>query len=361
MRADALLNNLRTLRNGLPQGTAVIPMVKANGYGLGMLETARTLLGDHPAALGVATVDEGVQLRAAGIGGDIIVFSPAPLERIGAAIGANLTLSASDLETLSRLAQAGKIARFHVEVDTGMGRSGFDWRTVDSWSGAVHAAAAAATWTGCFTHFHSADREGGDSIVEQWDRFGSALLALDTPSEGFLTHAANSAGALRMPHLVGPGRAVRPGIFLYGGGAGEGLIAPETVASLRARVVFTRDAPPGTTLGYGATYRATGWERWATVGIGYGDGLPRALSNRGRCLVKGREAPIIGRISMDVTVVDISGREDISVGDVVTFMGSDGEACISADEIAGFADTIAYEVLTGFTSRVPRIWIDEGG
>jgi len=361
VRASALRRNLRRVSRELPEGTVVIPMVKADAYGMGMLRAVRALEVEQPPAFGVATVEEGMRLRSAGVEREIIVFSPVPLQAVPDAVQAGLTLSASDVATLEQLAAGGPAARFHVEVDTGMGRSGFDWRAVGEWREAVREAMTHATWCGCFTHFHSADLAGADSISIQWKRFNDALSGLELPKDDFLIHASNSAAALRMPGLAGVGHAVRSGIFLYGGAAGEGLPDPENVASLRARILFVRDAPPGTTLGYGATHRAEGWERWATVGIGYGDGLPRALSNRGRALLKGKEVGIIGRISMDVTVVDITGRQDVSVGDVVTFMGSDGGERISADEIAATAGTIAYEVLTGFTTRVPRIWIDEGG
>ena len=152
-----------------------------------------------------------------------------------------------------------------------------------------------------------------------------------------------------------------PGVFLYGGSAGPGLPEPDPVASVRARVVHVRDASPGTTLGYGATYAAPGWERWATLAIGYGDGLPRALGNRGAALLRGRRTPVIGRISMDMTVVNISDVDGVEPGDVATLIGEIGGERITVDEVAEQAGTISYEVLTGFTTRLPRIWIDDGG
>jgi len=361
VQASALRRNLRTVRDSLPEGTGLVPMVKANAYGLGMLRAVQALAGESPVAFGVATVEEGSALRQAGLTGPILVCAPVPLASLADAVEAKLTVAVSDTATLGWLKDAGADASFHIEVDTGMGRSGFDWRAVGEWSSAVHEAAGAARWTGCFTHYHSADLAGTETVSQQSERFADALAGLDLPQADFLIHTANSAAALREPTWTGPGRAVRPGIFLYGGSAGEDLPTPEPVASLRARIVLIKDVAPGTTLGYGATHRAVGWERWATVALGYGDGLPRALSNRGRGLIKGAHAPIIGRISMDVSVVDITGRDDVSVGNVVTFMGVDGTASISPDEIARQTDTIAYEVLTGITTRVPRIWIDEGG
>jgi alanine racemase len=154
---------------------------------------------------------------------------------------------------------------------------------------------------------------------------------------------------------------VRPGIFLYGGVAGEDLPPPDPVASLRARITFLRDAEAGSTVGYGSTYRASAPERWATVGIGYGDGLPRLLSNQGHALVRGERAPIIGRISMDVTVLNVTHIQGVEVGDVATFFGRDGEGGIPLEEVADHARTINYEILTDLTPRVPRIWTADGG
>ena len=166
-----------------------------------------------------------------------------------------------------------------------------------------------------------------------------------------LIHCANSAGSLRLASSTA--NAVRPGIYLYGGDIGDPANPPQPVASVRARVVLVRDVPPGTTLGYGATYTARGNERWAAVGIGYGDGLPRVLGNRGWAIAGGRRVPIVGRISMDTTVVRISG--DLSVGDIVTFVGRDGGVELSLEEVAESAGTIGYEILTGLSPRLPRV------
>jgi alanine racemase len=183
------------------------------------------------------------------------------------------------------------------------------------------------------------------------------VAQLPVSREDLMVHAANSAAALRWPEYAAD--AVRPGIFLYGGHAvGEpvvGVPQPLAVASVRARIALIRQVPPGSTVGYGATYAARGWERWATLGIGYGDGLPRSLGNRGAALVRGQRVPIIGRISMDMTVVDITAAGGAGVGDVATFIGRDGDAEITVDEVAQHAGTIAYEILTGFTPRLPRV------
>jgi alanine racemase len=168
---------------------------------------------------------------------------------------------------------------------------------------------------------------------------------------------SNSAAALRRPDLSLD--LVRPGIFLYGGDAGEGLPEPEEVVAVRARIVLVKDVPAGTTLGYGSTYASTRAERWATLGIGYGDGLPRALGNRGSAVVRGQRVPIVGRISMDLTVVDVTDLPgpEATPGEIATLIGSDGKGRIPLEEAAALAGTIGYEVLTGLTSRLPRVWM----
>jgi len=365
VQAAAVRRNLRRVGEALGEGHVLIPMVKADGYGLGLERVVRALEPAEPWGYGVATVEEGRRIRALGIESPVLVVSPLPPGSYAPAVEEELTVSLSDFTGLRRLEEEagalGMRASFHVEVDTGMGRAGFDWRESPQWGPVVAAAHdRQLRWTGCFTHLHSADLSDPSSMRVQWDRFQDALRALQLPGEDFLIHVPNSAGALRGTGTF-PFRGARPGIFLYGGSAGEGLPAPEPVASLRARVVFLKDAPPGTTLGYGATYASLGWERWATLAVGYGDGLPRALGNRGSVLLKGKRVPVVGRVSMDLTVVNISSLDGVEVGDVATLLGEEGGERITVDEVAELAGTISYEILTGLTSRLPRVWLDDGG
>jgi alanine racemase len=216
-------------------------------------------------------------------------------------------------------------------------------------------------WEGCFTHFHSADEPDLAPTDEQARRFREVLAALPPEPAGSprrLVHCANSAAALRRG---GYGMdLVRPGIFLYGGCAGPG-VEPEPVASVRARVGRVAEVPAGATVGYGATHAARGPERWATLAIGYGDGLRRALSpGGGEALLHGRRVPLVGRISMDVTVVDATAVPGAAPGDVATLLGRDGEAEIKLDEVAARVGTIGYEILTGLTPRLPRLYRQGG-
>ena len=332
-------------------------MVKANAYGLGVVEAVRVLESTDPWGFGVATAEEGAELRALGVTRSVVVMSPVPEGSLRTALEADLQIGISSLDVLRMTEEAarslGASAGIHVEIDTGMGRSGLDWRAVDTWGPVIsRTVGESLRWVGCYTHLHSAD-EGPASVHEQWGRLRGTLQRLEPPA-GVVVHVLNSAGAMRLPEYAVA--VVRSGIFLYGGEVGAGLRAPEPVVGLRARVVHIKDAAPGDTVGYGATYQARGSERWATLSIGYGDGLPRALGNQGHALLRGVRTPIIGRISMDVTVVEITGVPDIELGDTATLIGGDGDERITLDEVAELAGTISYEVLTGLTTRIPRIW-----
>ena len=351
----ALRANYAQIQGRVGRGVSIIPMVKANGYGLGATDVARTLDALDPYAFGVAAAEEGRALRNAGITRPIIVFTPLTTAALDTAAAHDLTPAISDAASLERWKQIRPNGDFHIEIDTGMGRAGFDWREVSAWGERVRDAVANGTrCAGVFTHFHGADAADPTASAAQWQRFRDALQQLPFSKEDLLVHACNSAAALRWPEYALD--AVRPGIFLYGGHPAPGLaeLQPQAVASIKARVVLVREVPPGSTVGYGATHIAREWERWATVAIGYGDGLPRALGNTGHAIVRGRRVRIVGRISMDMTVVDVSSLDEVMPGDVATFIGADGEEEILVDEVAGQVGTISYEILTGLTPRLPR-------
>jgi alanine racemase len=355
----ALQHNFRAVRDAVGARPAIIPMVKADAYGLGMERVMRALEPLEPWGYGVATADEGAALRTMGVRRPILVCGPLPPQSVAQAAAARLTASISDVDALERwrvAAQRQGPLDFHVEIDTGMGRAGFDWRETPQWSLRVRELAGGHTrWTGVFTHFHGADSADPTATMAQWARFQDSLAQLPVSREDLMVHAANSAAAMRWPELAAD--AVRPGIFLYGGepAPGMGGAVPRAVAAVRARLAMVRDVPPGSTVGYGATHVSRGWERWGTVTIGYGDGVPRRLGNRGSALVGGQVVPFVGRTSMDMIVVDISDVPDAKVGDVVTLIGRDGDAVISIDEVAELAETISYEILTGLRPRLPRV------
>jgi len=360
VQSASLRRNFQRLRDAVPAGVRLVPMVKAEAYGLGMLSAVRALSPERPWGWGVATVDEGVALRAAGVQEPVLVFSPVPPGTEPLVVEHRLTASISEVATLDRLRECAGTdpVPVHVEVDTGMGRAGFPWDRVKEWGGALRTRLLPPVrWEGLFTHFHSADEQGGPGVEEQLRRFRQVAGTLNPPAAVIL-HVANSAGIVRMgPRMRGFGMG-RPGIFLYGGSCGPDLPAPDPVVAVRARVVRVAEVAAGSTAGYGSTYTAQGPERWATLALGYGDGYRRSASNRGEVLIHGRRVPLVGRVSMDMTVANITGLSGVVPGDVATFLGSDGDGEIRLDEVAAWMGTIPYEVLTGFTPRLPRIWMD---
>lgn len=339
-------------------------MVKADAYGLGMGPVVDALGGApealRPWAFGVASVREGEALRVHGWEGRILVFTPIAPGEEEAAAAVSLTPALCSPEAVRRWAaegeRGGRCLPFHLEVDTGMGRAGLPWDRAAEWVDAIlEACGDSATWEGCFTHYHSADAEDRAPTEAQRARFEAALAALPPGlRRQLIVHSANSAAAVR---CGGFGDDVaRPGIFLYGGGVG-GAIRPEPVVSVRARLVRVVEVRAGATVGYGATHVARGPERWGTLSIGYGDGVPRALATGGgEVLIRGRRVPMIGRVSMDMVTIDITDVADAEVGDVATLLGRDGDEEIGVDEVAARVGTISYEVLTGLTARLPRLY-----
>ena len=355
--SDSLRRNVLTIREKVGDNCSIIPMVKADAYGLGVESTVPILEVCNPWGFGVATIEEGCHLRRIGVVKPVVVFSPVPYGSYEQALEANLTVTLSNLEALETWIAISKkfniTGHFQIEVDSGMGRAGFDWRTVSDWGKIVRVRSGQENvfWSGTYTHFHSSDVDSDSSTELQCERF---LEATDNLNENAgMFHLSNSAAIFREPSVVTQG--VRPGIFIYGGQVGSGGSLPEEVVSLRARVVLVRNVSSNTTLGYGATYESTGKEKWAVLGIGYGDGLSRKLGNTGHALLQGTRVPIIGRISMDTIVVNVTDLVGVEVGDVATLIGQDREERITLDEMATLAETVSYEILTGLTSRLPRI------
>jgi alanine racemase len=342
----ALVANARTVAAAC--GARLLPMVKANGYGLGAVAVSRALEVLDPWGYGVATAEEGAALRAAGCTRPILVATPLVPAAVESVLAADLRPTIGDPESL-RAWLARSDRPFHLEIDTGMSRAGIRWddrRALDAVAGLLRAAAG---WEGALTHFHSAESDPG-SLVGQWERFRGVLAVL--PGRPPLVHAANSAAALRGRAFAGD--LVRPGVFLYGGEAGG--VAPRPVASLRARVVAVRRVSAGEPVSYGAAWQAPGPTTIATVAVGYADGLPRAAQVAGTpervVELAGRTIPIAGRVTMDMTMI-ATGDEPVAVGDVVTVFGG----VVSLDAQARSAGTIAYELLTSLGARLPRRYV----
>jgi alanine racemase len=233
-----------------------------------------------------------------------------------------------------------------------MNRAGIPWTEI----GALHGTLRDAVLEGAYTHFHSADLNN-DFVAEQLRHFRCALEAL--PSRPRYLHAENSPAIERGE--ASPWDLARPGVFLYGVGGGDGAtMSPEPVAHLRARVIDLRTVSDGDTVSYGATWRARGTRRVATLGIGYADGYRRALSNRGIVLLNGQRVPVAGIVTMDMTMVDVTDVR-CEIGDVATLIGRDGGDVLTVDDVAATAQVLSYELLVGLKLRAPRVYVNAVG
>lgn len=342
----ALVANARTLAKAC--GTRLLPMVKANGYGLGAVRVAQALEALDPWGFGVATVEEALALREAGVSRPVLIASPLTPETMEPVREHGFRPAIGDVAML-RSWIARSAAEFHLEIDTGMARAGIPWNDEAALKAAAPLLASTSGWEGVFTHFHSAD-SNSDSVAEQWRRFRTVLSAL--PRRPSIVHAANSAAALRGPEYAAD--LARPGIFLYGGSAGASAPAPRPVVCLRARVMAVRTVAPGQSVSYGGAWRASRVTPVATLGIGYADGLPRAAEPMAsgpprRVELRGRAVPLVGRVTMDMCMVAVDDG-NVAVGDVATIYGG----VVSLDEQARAAGTISYELLTALGSRLPR-------
>ena len=340
-------------RNGAmmaARAAALLPMVKADAYGTGAVAAARALESLSPWGFGVATLDEGRELRDAGVTRPIIVFTPTLPEELADLRAARLTPALGTAQQIEawRAVGAGR-EDWHLGVDTGIHRAGVHWDEVDR----LRPLLQAAPPQGAFTHFHSADLDDG-SLAEQEARFEKAVARL--PARPSLLHTENSAALART--AKSRWSLARPGIFLYGVGSGSRAhVQPEHVASLRARVVEIHTLADGDTVSYGATYRAHGARRIATVPVGYADGYRRILGNRAQALVGGRAAQVVGAVTMDMTMIDVTDMP-CDVGDVVTLIGRDGDQVRDVAAVAHDGDLSPYELLTGLESRLPRKYVN---
>lgn len=329
-------------------GRPLIPMVKADAYGLGAVAVAKTLSGPDVWGFGVATVAEADELRAAGIRERILVFSPTLPWDFPSIRAAGVTPTLGEPTLVEAWINSGGGA-WHLAIDTGMNRAGISWRRVAELGELV----LRHPPEGAFTHFHSADlNDGSRSLQEQ--RFQEALSLL--PVRPAVLHAENSPGVERQ----GPSAwdVVRPGVFLYGVGGGPGsTLRPEAVAHLRARVVDLRDVDPGESVSYGATWRALRPTRVATLPIGYADGYRRLFSSRGTVLLNGKRAPVVGRVTMDMTMVDVTDVP-CAHGDVATLLGRAGDDQLDVNVIGEEVGLLSYELLVGLKLRVPRIYLE---
>lgn len=362
---DALRHNVRFLLHRLGVGTKMLAVVKSNAYGHGMLRVARTLQDEGINAFGVAEVEEGVQLREAGIQGDIVIFLGADQKSLKSVIHYNLqpvVFETSQIGELSRIAHAAGVRiGVHLKVDTGMGRLGILPEAVPAFLAALRREEGIFL-AGVMSHFPHADLDESRLCCEQNNLFAEIMQkirAFESSVTG--AHIANSAAILRYPDMHWD--MVRAGIALYGCMAGEGDWAGQDqlkpVMSFKTRIIQVKNVPAGSGISYGYTYVTDRPSRLAVLPIGYNDGYLRILSNRAEVLVRGQRAPQRGRICMNVTMIDVTDIPDACTGDEVILVGAQQEDRISAEEIATWMETISYEVVCLFGNRNKRLYIAE--
>ena len=340
---------------------AVMPVVKANAYGHGIVEVSQHLVQHGATCFGVALLEEAVVLRQAGIPVPILVFGGVATRQIPQFIAHDLMMTASSIDKLRQIddaaAAAKTRARVHLKIDTGMERIGVHWYSAEKLLEASLGFANVEV-AGIYSHFANSDSDDLSSAKEQLARFLEVLEFY--PKRGLKPpqrHMANSGGILQLPesHLD----LVRPGIMLYGvypSRETKQTVVVTPALSWKSQVVFFKVVQPGNPVSYGGTWSSDHPVRVVTVPVGYGDGYFRALSNRGQVLIRGQRHPIAGRVCMDQFMVNLEWGTAYN-GDMVTLIGTDGDETISAQDVADSAGTIAYEVLTNINARVPRVHV----
>ena len=375
---NAISRNVRELCRITSPGSRLMAVVKANGYGHGAVEVALAALNNGAECLGVARIEEGLHLRRTGITAPILILGYTLPEYSETIVQYHLTQAVYTFEAAEALSEAASRlqtkAKVHIKIDTGMGRLGLlpdnprisllgkhlpgnAQRVIESIFRLPHVEVE-----GIFTHFAAADSRDKTCTLQQLERFLDFLDKLKVHGLEFpLRHAANSAALIDLPetHLD----MVRPGISLYGfypsGDVNKEHISLVPAMALKTRVIHFKMVPAGFHISYGLTYQTENPTVIATVSAGYADGLNRLLSSRGQMLVRGSRAGIVGRICMDLTLLDVGHIPDVGIGDEVVIFGSQGREFIPVEEMAETLNTIHYEIVTSLASRVARVYIKE--
>ncbi|WP_310551521.1 alanine racemase [Paenibacillus glufosinatiresistens] len=367
---DALRANYESFRRHLPEGTRFMGCVKGNAYGHGAVEIARELEALGADYASVAFLDEAIQLRQAGVGLPILVLGYTPPEAIAAAYAHDVTVTLFTPEVLEAVAQlpleGERRLKVHIKIDSGMGRLGLLPPDAPPFIEEV-LTVRQAELEGMFTHFAKADEQDKSYTLKQYRRFMSVTEAL---RERDLTipiiHTSNSAAAIDLPELsLG---MVRVGASLYGlypsAEVNRQTVRLHPVMTLKTMAVYVKNLPQGWGVSYGTRYTADSGERIATLPVGYADGYSRMLSGKAEVLIRGRRVPVVGTICMDQCMISLKSlseeAEHIKAGEEVVLIGSQGDAVITADELADQLGTIHYEVTCMIQARVPRVYARSG-
>jgi alanine racemase len=371
----AIAHNVAELRRITQPEARLMAVVKANGYGHGAIEVAQCALQNGATTLGVARIEEGIQIREAGIQAPILIFGYTLPEKAADLLEYDLRpciYTAASARKLSEIAASlGKRIKAHLKVDTGMGRLGQlpqNFKTGNSTT--INADALEETLTiaaldgleleGICTHFATADSSDKTYAEKQLHLFINYLKGLQQAGlNPPVRHAANSAALIDMPQSHFD--MVRPGIAIYGLYPSDEVqkkkVSLKPAMALKARIIHLKKVPAGFKVSYGITHETQKPTTIATVPVGYADGLSRRLSSRGQMLVHGQRVPIIGRVCMDLTMLDVGGIENVQMGDEVVIFGQQGKETLTVDEMAALLNTINYEIVSTITARVPRVYL----
>ena len=364
---DAVRYNFEQMKNNIKEGTKIIAVIKADAYGHGAVPIASMIQEyDYIWGYATATAQEALQLRRAGIVKPILILGLVFEEYYEELIRNDVRMAVCDFDTAKRFHEAalavGKKGLIHLAADTGMTRIGFKDNEESLEEIRRIYQLENIEIEGLFTHFARADEYDRTPAMVQLERYVHFSKLLEENGIHIpLHHCSNSAGIIRVPEANM--NIVRAGITIYGIYPSEevekDIVKLEPVMSLKSHVTFVKEVEPGTQVSYGGTYTTDHVTKLATIPVGYADGYPRTLSNKGWVLIHGKKAPICGRVCMDQFMVDVTDIPEIKKGDEVTLLGSDGEETISADTLGDLSGRFSYELLCGISKRVPRIYIKD--
>ena len=362
---DAIRYNIKTVQALNPADRKTLLVIKADAYGHGAVTLARELsdLADYFAT---ATMDEAVELRRSGVTLPILILGYTDPSEYKTGIENDITLAIYDAERAGVLSdtalQMNKKAKVHIKVDSGMSRIGFQCTEKDVEEAEKLLGYEGLDVEGIFTHYAKADYENKSDAMTQYEKFSWFVKEMEKRGADFkIRHIDNSAGAMEI-HSDGFDM-MRLGIVIYGLYPSEEIdknVVLKPAMTLKASVVHVKELEAGRGVGYGWTYVTEKPTKIATVSVGYADGYPRALSNKGRVLIHGQYAPIVGRVCMDQIMVDVTDMEEVNVGDEVVLFGKQGENCISIEEVAEPANSFNYEMACHVSRRVPRVYFKDG-
>lgn len=351
--------NVEAVRAKLPPGARLVAVLKADAYGHGAVALARRLGADEVAMIAVALFEEAMELREAGITLPILTLGPLSTAQIVAAQQHRITIGITGPEMLAAAVEASKERPVvaHLKLDSGMNRMGSTIEDLDAVAGMIRSATRLRI-DAIYTHFANAGDPNDDFTGRQLSRFHEMLARLESLGvSARIHHTSNSAAT--MLGIAQSGDYVRVGLSLYGAeplDTGTSRLSP--ILRWTTRIARLKKLRPGDQVGYGTTWTAERSSILATLPVGYADGYDRLLSNRGEVLIRGRRAKVVGRVSMDLVTIDVTDVPDVSAGDEVILLGSDGDDEISAEQHAAWTNTIPYEVFCRISARVPRIYVE---